>query len=242
MRTQVIFNGFDLTSHYLVSDLKASLLPRIINTVEVSGRDGSVLTGVTHTARTITMTLTVRAKDIEDRQMAARMLAAALAVDEPKPLILSIDGGLYYMAIPNAEAEGERYRHATRFEVSFIVPDPVAYGTERSVTVPSGGSVTFEVGGTYPTMPQVSAANAKNGSGGFWRLRMEDGSYLIASIPSGVTTAPVVADCAKRVLRVNNSVALLDPAADWLVFEPGAHTLTMTGTGAAVVTWVERWL
>ena len=73
-------------------------------------------------------------------------------------------------------------------------------------------------------------------------MRMEDGSYLLATIPSGVTTAPVIADCELRTLKVNGSTALLVPAADWLVFEPGQHTLEMAGTGAATVVYRERWL
>lgn len=236
------FNGVDLTQQFVVSDLRTALLPRTISTEAVPGRDGSVLTGVSHAERTITMTLTVRARTIEGRQAAARTLAAILAVDEPKPLALSIDDGLYYMAIPASDGEGARFRNANTYEVSFIAPDPVAYGEEKTVTVPSGGSVTFTVGGTYPTMPTINAPSAANGSDGFWRLRLEDGSYLLATIPSGVSTAPVVADCAKRTLRVNDTVALLVPVADWLVLEPGEHTLTMTGTGAATVTFDERWV
>ena len=242
MRTKVFFDGYELTHLFIVSDLKNSLLPRSVNTVEVPGRDGSLFTGTTLAARTIGLTLTVRDRTNEGRQLAARALAAILAVDEPKPLEISIDGGLYYLAIPNAGSDGHRFKNATRYEVSFVCPDPVAYGNEKIVTVPSGGSVTFEVSGTYPTMPTISAAAAANGSGGFWRIRLEDGSYFLATIPSGVQTAPVIADCARRTLKVNNTTALLTPEADWLVFEPGEHTLEMTGTGAAIVTFNERWL
>ena len=241
-RTQVVFDGFELSRHFAISNLKEGLLPRSIATTEVPGRDGSIFTGATLMAKTIGMTLTTLAKTVEGRQSEARMLAAILAVDEPKPLRLSIDNGLYYMAIPSSEGEAARYRNATVFEVSFLVPDPVMYGTGKVVTVPSGGSVTFEVGGTYPTKPVVSAPAAANGSGGFWRVRMEDGSYLLATIPNGVSTAPVVADCEARTLRVNNDVALLVPSADWLTLSPGEHTLEMTGTGAATVTFTERWL
>lgn len=242
MRTKVFFNGYELTHLFIVSDLKNSLLPRSVNTVDVPGRDGSLFTSTNLAARTIGLTLTVRDKSIKGVQLAARALAAILAVDEPKPLEISIDDGLYYLAIPEAGSDGKRFRKAVSYEVSFVCPDPVSYGVERRVTVPSGGSVTFEVDGTYPTMPVVSASAAANGGGGFWRLRLEDGSYLLATIPQGVSSAPVIADCAKRTLRVNNSTALLAPEADWLVFEPGEHTLEMTGTGAAIVTFNERWL
>ena len=241
-RTKVFFDGFELTRRFAVSNLKEGLLPRTIKTVEVPGRDGSLFTGVTLTEKTIGMTLTTLAKTVEERQAAARMLAAILAVDEPKPLLLSIDNGLYRMAIPSTDIEAARYRNATAFEVSFVVPDPVMYGVEKVITVPSGGSVTFEVGGTYPTRPVVSASAAANGGNGFWRVRLEDGSYLLATIPDGVSTAPVIADCEARTLMVNSSVALLVPSADWLKFSPGQHTLEMTGTGAATVTFTERWL
>lgn len=242
MRTRVNFDGFELTSIFAVSDLRQSLLPRSVKTMDVPGRDGSAYAGVTLSARTISMTLTALGRTAEERQAASRVLASLLAVDEPRPLSVSIDGGLYHMAVPSSAGEGSRYRNATTFDVTFTAPDPVAYGTERSVTVPSGGSVTFDVGGTYPTMPVVSASAAANGGDGYWRVRMEDGSYLLATIPDGVSTAPVVADCEERVLKVNDSVALLVPSADWLVLEPGQHTMEMTGTGAATVTFRERWL
>ena len=242
MRTQVTFNGYELSRSFIVSDLRTSLLPRDIGTVDVPGRDGSLFTGARLQPRSISLKLTVRDRTIEGMQAAARALAAILAVDEPAPLMLSVDGGTYYMAVPNGSADGERYRNAIVYDVEFVVPDPVAYGAEKAVTVPSGGSVTFEVGGTYPTMPVVSADAAANGSGGFWRVRLDGGDYIMATIPDGVSTSTVAADCKARTLRIGGAVALLDPAADWLVFEPGQHTLVMTGTGAATVTYRERWL
>lgn len=241
-RTRVMFNGFELTRDYYVSDLRTSLLPRTIGTQDVPSRDGVLFTGARLAQRSIALTLTIVSKSIERRQAAARYLASLLAVNEPKPLQISIDDGLYYMAIPQSSDDATRWVNATSFDVVFECPDPVAYGIERVVTVPSGGSVTFEVGGTYPTMPFVSASAAANGSGGSWRITKEDGSYIMATIPNGINTAPVVADCSARTLKVNGSTAMLVPQADWLVLEPGEHTLTMTGTGAATVTFNERWL
>lgn len=241
-RTTVTFDGYELTRLFAVSNLRNSLLPRTLNTVGVPGRDGSLFLGVSLAERTITLTLIVRDRTPSGLQAASRALAAILNVSEPKPLSMSIDGGLYYMAIPNAQADGMRYRNAITYDVEFLCADPVAYGTERIITVPSGGSVTFEVDGTYPTAPQVSVAAAKNGSGGYWRLTLDSDEYLVATIPGGVTTAPVEIDCAARTLKVNGSVTLLQPEADWLVFEPGEHTLSMTGTGQAIVTYAERWL
>lgn len=240
-RTIVTFDGHDLTRDYRVSDLRTSLLPVAIETLQVPGRDGDMVTGRTLGARTITLRLTVMGTDQTARQAAARRLASILDVSEPRPLAISIDGGLYYMAMPNASQVGGRYLNATSFDVAFEAPDPVAYGESKTVTVPSGGSATLEVGGTYPTMPVVSAPSAKNGSDGYWRLRLEDGSFMLVNLPTS-SAYKVDADCASRVLRVADAVKALPPASDWLVLEPGSHTLTMTGTGAATITYVERWV
>jgi len=241
-RTRVYFDGYDLTKFCHVSDLREPLLSRNITSVTVPGRDGSMLTGANLTERTLTLTITLMGKDIEERRASARMLAAILDVDSARPLALSIDGGLYYLAIPNADADGMLACNATRYDVTFRCLDPVAYGAERIVTVPSGGSATFDVGGTYPTMPNVSVAAAGNAANGYWRLSLDDGDYLQAQIPSGVSTAPIEADCQGRVLKVNGTVKMLHSLSDWLVFEPGRHELTMQGSGEAIVTFVERWL
>ncbi len=236
-RTTVTFNGTDLTAAYVASNLKVSLLPRTLGGVDVPGRDGRLYTGARMAAKTITMTLTVRDTTPAGRQAAARALAAALAVSEPKPLAISHDGGLYWMAIPSSDSDGRRYLAATSFEVRFTAYDPVMRGTQRTVSVPSGGSLALTVGGTYPTMPTITA-NATP-SGGVWKLQKEDGSYLSIALPA---RRAIVCDCEARTLTVAGDVWPLAPDADWLVLEPGSHTLAMTGTGAATVTYTERWL
>lgn len=236
-RTMVTFDGVDLTADYVASNLRESLLPRTLSTVKVPGRDGSLYTGSQLSQRTIAMTLTARAGTPAGRQAAARALAAALDVDGPRPLAIGHDGGLYWLAVPSSPSTAKRYLGATSFEVEFTALDPVMYGEHRSVTVPSGSSLTFTVGGSYPTMPTVRASASP--SGGVWRLMLEDGSYLSVALAG---TRAIVCDCAKRILTVAGDVWPLVPDADWLVLAPGQHTLTMTGTGAATVEWDERWL
>lgn len=239
MRTKVLFDGHDLTELYAVSDLRRSLLPRELGSEDVPGMDGALFTGARLGVRTTTLTLTARAKDMGRRQQLARQLAEILNVSEPRPLQVSIDDGLWLMAVPSSGTDATRWLNATSFEVEFVSHDPLMRGDERTVTVPSGGSVTFTVGGSAPTMPLVAAPAARDGSGGAWILTLDGGMYLAASVPSA---AALEADCEGRTLTVNGETALLRPDADWLVLEPGMHTLAMTGTGAASVTFTERWV
>ena len=250
VRTRVMFDGHELTRDYHVSDLGMPLLPRDVGTQDVPGRDGDVFTGVRLTQRTINLVLTAVAKNIEQRQAAGRRLAALLATKEPKPLQISIDDGIYYLAVPSSADDAIRYMSATSFPVEFVCPDPVAYGLERTVTVPAGGSVTFEVGGTYPARPVVSTLITEGGGTREWKLTLEDGTYLLYSSTypstSGIWQTQLVADCDARTLKANGATTLLVPSADWLVLTPGEHTLTLSGNAgnlsSAEVTFIERWL
>ena len=240
MKTTVTFDGVELTSLFVVSDLRRPLAPRNVALVDVPGRDGALFANATQATVEVSMTLTVRSRDLQERSAAVRALAALLTVPEPRPLAISDDGGLYYMAIPSSDQDGERFVNAERFEVKFTCPDPWLYGEVRTATIPSGGSVDVEVGGTAPTWPTITAS-ATGGSQGSWIVTMEDGSGIYAAIPSG-TELEVTADCGARTLMVNREAAMLPPAYDWPMLTPGEHTLTMAqGTGDATVTWQERW-
>lgn len=241
-RTRVWFDGEELTALGNVSDLRQALLPRSIATSDVPGRDGSMYLGARLAPKDVSMTLTITEQPGAERNAKLRQLAEILARDGERALLIGDEGGLWRKASCTAGGDMARYLNGVSQPLTFRITDPVYYGEQASATVPSGGSVTFEVGGTYPALPTITAEAAGNGSGGFWRITREDGAYIEATIPSGVTTAPVVADCAGRVLRVNGQVVVLTLNADWLALEPGEHTLTMTGTGAATVEWTERWV
>jgi hypothetical protein len=118
----------------------------------------------------------------------------------------------------------------------------VAYGAARTVTVPSGGSVEFNVGGTYKTMPRITANAARDSSSLVWGLRLDGGDFVHVATGSNAVKS-VLIDCAERICTVAGAVALPTLDSDWLELEPGTHTLAMdNGTGAATVVFTERWL
>lgn len=237
-----MFNGYELTQRFVVSDLRNPLMPRTVNAISVPGMDGSAFAGAKLDPRAMTMTVTVMGRTEDELEAESRMLAAMLATEKPAPLTISNNNGLYYLAVASAPSDGVRSYNAISYDVTFTAHDPVAYGDERTITVPSGGSVTFGVGGTYRTAPTVVAPSAANCSDGYWRLTLDDADRFSLVVPDGVATSRVEGDCASRVLRIDGEVSLLDALSDWLEFEPGQHTLAMEGTGAATVTYRERWV
>ena len=236
----VTFDGHDLTKlfgvQWPIARTPAAWEPTAI---DVQGRNGSVVNGTRALPVDVSMTLWTIAYTRVERQQNVRALAHWLAVDEPKPLYLGDEGGLWRMAMPVESSELTSYLNADSVTVKFRCFDPILYGEERSVTVPSGGSVTVLVDGTAPTMPTITAASAREGSAGYWQLWLDEVRHLDAD--TGNSNVTVTADCQRRILRVNSSVQMLQTDADWLELTPGTHTLRVAGTGAATVSWTERW-
>lgn len=242
-RTVVLYNGVDLTADYVVSDLRRPLLPKEAMGATVPGMDGEVYTGSRLTPRMVTLTMYAIDADIALREAAARRLAAALDVQQPAPLSISIDGGLYLMAVPTSTGDAARFTQANSFQVQFEAFDPVFWGEERTTVIEWGQTpTTFTVGGTYPARPVISVPTAERAAfGNYWRITLDDGSFMSVAVPeSGMV--PILADCEARTLSVNGTNRLLNPLSDWLVLTPGEHSLVIDGLGDATLTYRERWL
>ena len=136
----------------------------------------------------------------------------------------------------------ESYTNADSVVVNFQLVEAAAYGDTVTKTVPSGGSLTFTVGGTYPTKPRITASASRDGSSQVWGLRLDSGDFLHVATGSA-SPRNIVLDCESRTLTIAGAVALPTLDSDWFELPPGTHTLTMDkGTGAATVTYRERWL
>lgn len=241
MSYQLTFDGHALSDFFTIErHATRSLSVWETSLVDVPGRDGSMFGGTRHAPVSLSFDLYAIGGTRDERQQAMRALAGWLAVDEPKVLQLGDEGGLWRMAIPNDESTQEAYLNADYASVTFVCPDPWLYGEAHTATIPSGGTLTINVGGTAPTWPTITA-NATGGSGGGWSVTVDGGAGIYAAIPSG-TTYTLEADCGGRRITVNHETAMLPPAYDWPKLEPGTRTLTMAqGTGAAAIKWVERW-
>lgn len=241
-RTKVYFDGNELTRGFVVSDLRVSMLPKNVETVAVPGRDGTLYQGATLAERSVTLTLTVRERTQRALEEATRSLAAALDVDAPAPLAISIWGGLYLMAIPVSDGDGARKVNAVSYEVTFRATDPSFHGGTRTVEIPSGDSATFRVRGTLPCAPILEVTGARGDSNNNWTLMLDDGSFMRVQLPSG-SASRIVADCESRTLKVNGATKVLSPESDWMVLGRGDRTVTMTGTAStATLTFHERWV
>lgn len=243
MRTQVIFDGVNLSDQFEITDVSRPDPELEAETRDVPGMDGVIIAGANLSSTTIEMTLTAVGKTKAERTEAMHALTALLnQTDELRKLVFTDEGGLYRMALPISGGSRKGWFNAESKHVVFSVPDPVLFGAERSATIPSGGTASIHVGGTYKTRPRITASAASRASNGIWGIRLDGGEYSNVAIPTS-TASSVIIDAATREVRIAGSPAMITLSSDWLELEPGEHTLAMTqGTGAAVIEWQERWL
>lgn len=208
----------------------------------VPGMDGAAFCGSALEPMEITVKARLATDCIEPAEIQRRWarVAALLMSDGPAPLTLQ--PGLYRMAYLSADTQLKFRSYSASASLKFVCPDPVAYGRERTVTVPSGGSVEFDVEGTYRAAPTIAAQAVRAAGTLVWGLRLDGGDFIHVATGSA-SARSVEADCAKRTCLVQGSPSLPTLDSDWLALEPGSHVLAMDqGTGAATVTFRERWL
>lgn len=242
----VIFDGHDFSELFYVGDPEITIANSIPDLRDVSGRDGSMFVGSRFGNSNVAFTLALEG-DAYTRRCALSVLASWLDVDEPKKLVLPDTPDRYYLAVPDAALELKRAIGAELTKVSFALVDPVAYGREVEITVPSGSSIKFNVNGSYKTYPIITASSAVRDSTSLvWGVKLDGDKFI--HIATGSASATLVEiDCGARTSTITSSKTVklptLNPLSDWLYFEPGIHTLLMDeGTGAATVKYRERWL
>ena len=244
MSTTFLFNGIDMTEYLDAAGIDMPAIPEIEAVVrEVSGRDGTVYLGSSLKPLMITVKARLAADEIDPAEIQRRwaIVASMMRTDEPAPL--SISPGIYRMAVLNGTTDLEFKTYSATADLKFYCADPVAYGERRTVSVPSGGSATFVVGGTYPASPVVKASGAvRDSTSHGWRVRLDGGDFL--RVDTGTNQAcPVVIDCLERTCRIGANASLPTLDSDWLVLKPGEHTIANDlGSGACEVEYVERWL
>jgi predicted phage tail component-like protein len=237
----IIFDGHRLNDRFFIGECDIGL-PSFEPDYEQkpSGR-GSRLTKMGVGTVTITIRLVAKPEDGRYPREALSDLLSWLDVDGERKLSFSSDGGLWRMAVPNGAPHIEDTEWNDVVTVEFLQVDPILYGAERTATIPSGGTAEFFVGGDHPTRPVISASGVSRSSGSLWGLRLDDGEVMHVALPTS-TAASVTFDCANRTCRIGSAVALPTYDSDWFELSPGRHEIRMDqGSGAAKVTWAERW-
>lgn len=238
----VIFDGHRLNDRFFVGEADVGLPDFSPRTEERGFADGTTVSGMRLGSPEITIQLVAKPVHGESFREALSDLCAWLRVDGPRRLSLSDDHGLWRLCVPSGAPQVGDARWNDRVTVTFLQTEPALYGIRREVTVPSGGTLRFAVGGDYPTRPSISSDAATRDPGTTqWGVRLDDGDVMRVRVPVS-SASTVTMDCDSRTCSVNGATTAPTLQSDWFVLEPGTHDLRNDqGTGACVVSWHERW-
>lgn len=238
------YDGFDLTRYAFVR-VERPVGPSLrVETEQVPGRNGSVLTSLQLDELTITAHCTLRRKYYHRWERVRMELAKAFSKMGERVLTLPDEPGLYRMATASLTANVTTpLEPPVTFDVEFTCHDPVAYGIERTVAIPADGYVMFEVGGMLPVGVRVEAGAAvRDSSTGLWAVQFDDGSSLRVALASSAARK-VEIDSVTRTVRVANATDMVTLDSTWPKLEPGTHAARRyLGTGTATLSWIERYL
>ena len=239
--SELIYNGHDFSTLFAYGDPEITILDSRADVRDISGRNGSAFVGMTYGVATVAFTIAALG-DASERRAAFSTLGQWLMVDEPKALYLPDTPDRYYLAVPNGALDLTRAIRGEYAQLTFTLVDPVAYGSSKTASLPSGGSVSITVNGTAPTYLNVVANSAvRNSSSLVWGVRVDGVDYVHVATGSS-SSRKVEIYSQDRICKLANALILPTLDSDWLVLAPGTHTLNMdNGTGAATLSWIERW-
>lgn len=238
------YDGFDLTRYAFVK-IDRPVGPSLrIDTEQVPGRDGELPVSFELEKLQLVAHCTLRRRYLHQWPRVRAELATIFTKRGERTLTLPDEPGIYRMA--TASLSGSvltPLEPPVTFDVEFVCHSPIAYSDERSAMVPSGGTLEFQVGGTLPAPVSLKAASAvRNASTGLWGVRFDGGDFLRVALSSNAARK-VEIDTPKRTVKVANAADMVTLDSSWPKLEPGVHTAVMDqGTGAATLTWIERYL
>lgn len=237
----VTFDGNTLNDLFFVGTVSVELPEFAPELVDLKG-NGSAVLGTRMGGPSISIRLVAKPARGRRRERSVSTLLSWLDVDGPRWLTLSRDGGLRRWCVPMGAPTNEDADWNDSIVVTFRQVDPALFGATRTATIPSAGTVTVDVGGDYPTEPTIAATSAvRRASDQLWGVTLDNADSLLVKVDTPLASA-ITIDCGARTCVVGTTKCVPTLESDWWALTPGEHTLTAgAGTGAATVTWVERW-
>lgn len=236
----MIFDGHDLSHILKVESIERGLLPGVsVSSTEVGGMDGSAFGSASFDALEITVharffapvsgTVQRRAA-IESKR---RELAGILGKRGLCKLVLDDAPDVWRWAVLTGETPLEVSTHAAGVALTFLCPDPVAYGAKRTKRKPAGGKMLLDVGGNSPAAPVVSFESA----GGPSTVTFDGVPFKVMGTSIG---AAVVVDAAEHVAYADGVPVAVAIESDYPELAPGRHEIECSQPFE--VEWVERWI
>lgn len=232
----MIFNGCDLSRWFSVT-FERRISPELdVATRNVPGLPGAQFVRANPKPLVIPAKLRWRARCGASMAKLRREVAPVLMTERPAPLVLDDEPDVHYLAMVTTQDRLSNLWYTGACDIEFTAFDPIAYGRRREASLSPAG--TFEVGGTWPTDPVVTAKPA--GSVSYLRLTDAGTGRFVQVTASLTSSSKVVFDMAAPQATVNGANAPVTFESDFFALAPGTASLRLS-SGSGTVAWIERW-
>jgi predicted phage tail component-like protein len=158
MAFYIDYSGFRLTDYVKVTKVKRDILPpREVMTLDIPARHGQYYSGFKYGMRKIDVDITLIGQSPSQYVDTLRFLAYALDVDTPSELSFSDEPNKVYYAIVSEATDMDEMVNIGTGTISFLCPEPFAYGISEIQVNPVGKKFTFDNKGTAKTYPKFTA-------------------------------------------------------------------------------------
>lgn len=235
----IIYAGHDFSELCTAEVVSRSANPIVAEALEVPGRAGAMIV----TGYVPPVDVAVRlfldagfAADVVRLAEIRHKLAFWLCAPGGGELVLPDDPERTYRdALLVSAGAWDRLFSDGQCDISFTLFDPIAYGAER---VEHSGR--FDVGGTWPTLPEFRLVAAAGSS-----LRVShpaQGRAIVVDYEFAGGEA-VVIDCASEYVFINDADArdCVALGSDFFSLDPGDRILSVTGATYFEARFTERW-
>lgn len=221
----VIFDGVNLSDHFVVRTFEMPLLPTIeASSIAIDGKAGEWFSRRKIGTRDINIGFGILndSKDRKDVLKTWFMLSDYLAKD--KVCKLEIGNGLYVNAVLVGDTGTTTNGKWSIVNVTFRCFDPYIYGEEHTETL-SAGTNTIYVKGKYPTYPVLNLKATTT------TVQVQDSTTSDrVRIPSTASGNTIVIDMENCKTTLNGVYKAVDPTVtDFWPLRIGENRLTLTG-------------
>lgn len=239
----LLFNGYDLTTYCKVNYSWAVMSDSEVYMYEAQGRTGGIYLGHRLKPRVIPVMLKLDVQTIAEMNEAIDWLGTVLNVTSPVAIVFPHQPNRTYYGMWSGGTSLDNLRQTGKLEGEIVCPYPFGYGVAKTITVPSGGSVTLQVGGQVPASYGFSVT-ATRGTSNLWSLQLDSKDYIRYVVPTASGTKITLSEkLGGYVSTVANNSAIPTLDSNYFVLSPGSHLLKNDiGTGATTFTYTERWL
>lgn len=230
------YKGIDSKGQVRVLEVSRALLPSsVVQTMDIEGKAGSYFLRKTHGVRSIEVEMAILGDSPEDLMDRAEQVADWLDSEKPEPLVFEDEPEKTYFAIVDGAVDLDEQLKNGFFSVSFLCPDPYAYGVEKQHNLNEGQNVV-NYQGTAPVYPTIETtfSVAKND---FIISNGEDKVEIEFPFEAG-TVLELDFHTGKVLVNGSLNLPIMTLDSDFFPLKKGDNTITVSSN--SLVTYKER--